>query len=72
MTTKEMINKIMNEIYALENKRFEILHVRDNKTTGLYEAYIKDEYKDEYLIISEISMSALRNEVKRRLDSAGS
>lgn len=71
MFTKSKQNEIQNAIYALENKRFEIIHVRDNKDNGCFNCYAHDEFTHEDLIFSANSMNNLFSKVKEHIDING-
>ena len=71
MLTKSKRNEIENAIYALENKRFEIIHVRDNKDNGCFNCYAHDEYLCEDLIFEANSMNNLFEKVKEHINTSG-
>ena len=64
-------NFFLNGLYELETKRFEIIHARDNKHTGFYECFARDEYLNEDLVFSAPTIAELYAKTKEHIENAG-
>ena len=71
IATREQVKRIyLDTIYELETERFEVIHVRDNKTTGFYEAFLTDEYLQENIAIHGGTIAELYTKVKNHIANA--
>lgn len=69
---KQVVKKFFLEgLYELETKRFEIIHARDNKTTGFYECFAHDGYLNEDLAFSATTIAELYAKTKEHIENAG-
>jgi len=64
-------NKKLNEVYALDNKRFEIIHARHNQETGKFDVFMHDEYLHQDIILSANTASELVEVTRQHIEKAG-
>lgn len=70
MFNKSRENETTNKIYGLENKRFEIIHVR--KTHALmFDVFMHDEYLNKDIILSDSTIQGLFEKAKEYINNAG-
>jgi hypothetical protein len=71
IATRENVKKqFLNCVYELETERFEVIHARDNKTTGFYEAFLHDEHLHEDIAIYGATIAELYTNVKERIQNS--
>ena len=63
--------KMKNKIYSLQNKRFEIIHIRYNVTNRMFNAIMHDEYLNKDVILSGNNLIELHKKTKDYIENQG-
>ena len=64
-------HKKLNEVYTLENKRFEVIHARANEITGKFDVFMHDEYLHQDVILSANTATELVEKTREHIQKAG-
>ena len=71
MKRKQFVNNLLNQVYRYSNKRFEVIHARDNVTMGMYQCFIRDEFLSSDVVIEAETIRGLFRKVKAHVEAAG-